>query len=475
MIKIKKYFYSFTIVHLLLFACWFIAIELTKQRVRQEAGNKIENIQKGQTPFVWNFESFATDIVEPTQKYWQELNDNHTIKSAKGVNPHLSLKFSGEVINNFIHSQLVILSPSALSGTVKIQLKQDITDEIFYYSPLIKLHGTKQVIDFQQIWSGIHNENKKNIQAEWKKDIKFTSSLVLFFNNPDDALLIDTVYIPYDQVELKPQDYTINCKGKVLDQIKPKKNIINLFHLDETCFFSSNYLWLKHNVMQRYPESILFPSHTNSWKQHHIHKINQAYTNDNLINSGLYITIILTMITIVMLVYHYSPKTNNHKIKQRGSFKKLLLFGFKNSIKPYHLSLNYAFILIPSIIIFLALAILKVPNIVVYKSLPMYFAWALIQQFVLGYLLAEKLFYKKLRNRVLSSLFAGFIFSLLHMPSVTLMLVTFIAGSFWAYAWLVFRRLIPLALSHALLAITFYEVVSERFLFSAKVFQWFWT
>ena len=440
-----------------------------------EAGNKIKNIQNNLTPFVWNFESFNSDIVKPTQKYWQVLKFDHSIKAAKNVNPHLSLKFSGEVINSFIHSKLVISSSIGLSGTVKIQLKQNISDKIFYYSPLIKLHGSRQVINLGQIWSRVDNENKKNISAEWKNDIKFISSLVLFFNNPNEELLIDNISIPYDQNLLKPKDYLINCEGVILNQEKVKKNTINLFHLNENCFFSSNYLWLKQNVMQRYPESVLFPYQTSSWTRYYKHKINQPYIYNTLINSSLYLSIILAMIVIGVLVTQYSPKININKTKQNAPFKKSLLFSFKKSAKPYYLSLSYIFVLVPSIIIFFVLIILKLPNIIIYKSLPIYFVWALFQQFVLGYLLAEKLFYRNTGNRVLSSLFAGFIFSMLHMPSVTLVIVTFVAGSFWAYSWLVFRRLIPIALSHSLLAITFYEVISERFLLSAKVFQWFWT
>jgi hypothetical protein len=386
----------------------------------------------------------------------------------------LSLKFSGEVINNFIHSQLIISSSTGLSGTVKIQLRQDMTGEIFYYSAPILLQGKRQVISLQKVWNGIHSQNEKRTLAKWKQDIKFTSSLVLFFTNPNNQLIIDSIHIPYDELALKSQDYIINCAGQVANGIKPEEMTIKRFNLSENCFFSSNYLWLKQDVMHRYPESLLIPFKTKSWQPHHKHKINQSYANYWLIDSILYVTVFLAMITIGMLTHKYRQTENSSNTKRARPIRKLFLFGFNKSIKPYHLLLNYAFILVPSLVIFLILITMKLPNILAYKSMFMYFIWALLQQLILGWLLTEKLFYRITGNKVLSSLFAGFIFSILHMPSVTLMLATFIAGSFWAYAWLVFKRLIPLALSHALLAITFYEVISDRFLYSAKVFQWFW-
>jgi hypothetical protein len=104
----------------------------------------------------------------------------------------------------------------------------------------------------------------------------------------------------------------------------------------------------------------------------------------------------------------------------------------------------------------------------------MYFLWAIFQQFILGYVLAERIFYARTDNRLVASLLAAAVFAIFHMPSVVLMMVTFIAGGFWAYAWLVFKRFIPLAISHSLLALMFYYVTSNNFLYSAKVLQWYW-
>jgi membrane protease YdiL (CAAX protease family) len=86
-----------------------------------------------------------------------------------------------------------------------------------------------------------------------------------------------------------------------------------------------------------------------------------------------------------------------------------------------------------------------------------YTGWALIQQtlfqfYLLGRLLA--LFPKT--QPVWSILITGLGFSLVHLPDIWTALVTAIAGPIWTLIYYRYRRLLPLAVSHAALGTAFY-------------------
>lgn len=53
-------------------------------------------------------------------------------------------------------------------------------------------------------------------------------------------------------------------------------------------------------------------------------------------------------------------------------------------------------------------------------------------------------------------LITGLSFSLVHLPDVWTMLVTAIAGPIWTFIYYRYRRLLPLAVSHAALGTAFY-------------------
>ena len=181
----------------------------------------------------------------------------------------------------------------------------------------------------------------------------------------------------------------------------------------------------------------------------------------------------LLSIVLITNIFRFNQKSVEQEKWYKWLTKQMLFKGMKQSFAPYHLLLNYSVILIPSLLVLLALMFVKMPNVETFKLLPMYFLWAIFQQFILGYVLAQRIFYSRTQNRLLSSLLASAVFSLLHIPSFHLMAVTFVVGGLWAYAWLAFKRFIPLAISHSVLALMYYYVVSDQFLYSAKTFQWF--
>ncbi len=457
----------------MLLVVWVVSLQLTKQRIVLEAENKLQSIQSSRTPFVWDFVHFSQDVVESFQQYWQYNPNKLTINANQGSNPQLSLNFSGQTFSPLLHDKLIIYSRGPLNAQVSIQAKIDTDEDIFYYLPVVDITQTTTEIDLSQAWSEVIATGKKKGVRIWGKDLMKISSLVLIFKNPNNAIEIEKIELPFNHINLQPSRAGIDCQGQV-DSASATQ--LTQFELNQACFFPSNYMWLKHKLNQQFPESILSIPSVHLWQKPTEHYINKSYTSNILLNAVLYGVMI---VCFVIIFWQRKINAINDAIEKQQPWykwaaKQMLFKGAKTAIKPYHLLINYAVVLIPTLMVLVVMAFIQFPELMAFKKLPLYFLWALIQQFFLGYVLAERIFYDKTKNRLLSALLAAAVFSVLHAPSATLILATFIAGGLWAYAFLVFKRLLPLALSHAVLALMFYHIVSDRVLYTAKVMQWFW-
>ena len=90
----------------------------------------------------------------------------------------------------------------------------------------------------------------------------------------------------------------------------------------------------------------------------------------------------------------------------------------------------------------------------------LYFPWALLQQFLLQFYLSGRL--QALLPYWLAIILTGLAFSAVHFPRLPVMAVTVVAGVFWARNYCRYRRLLPLAVSHALLGSTLHYWVFGR-------------
>ncbi|MDB6029463.1 MAG: hypothetical protein JWM68_5686 [Verrucomicrobiales bacterium] len=86
-----------------------------------------------------------------------------------------------------------------------------------------------------------------------------------------------------------------------------------------------------------------------------------------------------------------------------------------------------------------------------------YLPWALIQQTLLQfYLLGRLMALFPKRHLFVPMIITGACFGLVHLPDVWSALVTVVAGTVWSYMYYRYRRLLPLAFSHAALGSAFY-------------------
>jgi len=454
---LNKKLISVLVIFLLFVMAWIAVLQLTQQRILLEAENKLRSIKSNQTSFVWNFIDFEADIVTPYQKNWQILHEPRSIFASKSSDPVLSLNFSGEILNAAHFDEIQLESPVKIQGMLKLQIKISHAENVFYYSGPIALSGSKHLLSLNREWFTIENGKKRDAEFNWPGDQSRISSLVLQFSQLKQDLYLSKISLPINDSNRPIVRYDVDCYGNtdLINEINHKSQYV--FELNESCWFPSTYMWLKSYLENSIPGSILSIKNKNFIFTPSLHKINNNYANNFQLNTLFYFLILTLFIVVIVLTVNNKSTTAHSPLVVNKDVKKA-----------------YVLILGVSIIVLFVMALIKIPNLHTFEFLPMYFIWALFQQFILGYILAEKLFYAITQNKIVSSILAAIVFAILHLPSMTLFVLTFIGGLFWSYAWLSFKRLIPLAISHSLLALMLYYCISNHVLYSARVFHWFW-
>lgn len=187
---------------------------------------------------------------------------------------------------------------------------------------------------------------------------------------------------------------------------------------------------------------------------------------------------LVTLALLTPLFLLFAPHTNVVFLSAALGFLLYIAFDAKRHGKliwppqqerphPVRSSLlAVAYFTIPTALVFLAIAIIEGrdytnPNLL--GALVLYFLWALIQQTIFQYYLLGRL--RVLLPEVLPiklAVITGTCYGLVHLPLMQLTLLTVVAGIIWSSIYLRFRRIWPLALSHAILGSTYYYWVTGR-------------
>ncbi len=99
----------------------------------------------------------------------------------------------------------------------------------------------------------------------------------------------------------------------------------------------------------------------------------------------------------------------------------------------------------------------RIANPTMLYAFALYLPWALAQEFIFQFYLLGRL--RALLPHtmpVVVAMLNGLAYGLVHMPDARLMLATAFAGTFWSYSYMRDRHIVPIAVSHALLGVTFY-------------------
>ena len=109
------------------------------------------------------------------------------------------------------------------------------------------------------------------------------------------------------------------------------------------------------------------------------------------------------------------------------------------------------------------------------RGLLVYPLWALLQQFLVCSVVVRRI-ETLTDNASLTTLFGAGFFSLLHFPNFALMMSTYIMGIAWITVYRRYRTLIPIAVSHGVLATLFRELAPESIRlsgdFGANYYAW---
>lgn len=99
-------------------------------------------------------------------------------------------------------------------------------------------------------------------------------------------------------------------------------------------------------------------------------------------------------------------------------------------------------------------AVARIVNWHIIPALAFYFPWALLQQTLFQFYLLGRLL--TIFPVWLAVTLTGIAYALVHLPDLGITSATIAAGIFWTYMYYRYRRLIPLAFSHACLGATFH-------------------
>jgi len=120
-------------------------------------------------------------------------------------------------------------------------------------------------------------------------------------------------------------------------------------------------------------------------------------------------------------------------------------------------------------VVFLAMWLNSVPEDHWWLALPQYLLWACWQQLLLGPLASDFFNNRLSAPRWLVAVLVGVLFSMIHAPNHSLMLATLLAGICWSYSWMRYQNIYANAISHALLALMFYQFMPVDWLGSARI------
>jgi membrane protease YdiL (CAAX protease family) len=93
-------------------------------------------------------------------------------------------------------------------------------------------------------------------------------------------------------------------------------------------------------------------------------------------------------------------------------------------------------------------------------AVPIYFAWALLQQFIFQFYFFGRLLH--VAPQPVAIAFTAAAFSVVHFPRWPVMAVTLIAGLYWTWLYLRYRNLWVLAASHGVLGAALHYWVFDR-------------
>ncbi len=520
--------FLFFLTSLILVFSWWLARELVMGAIANKNQALLLMAEKQQPWFSWTLQR-PRDIVGPYAAHWQAENNGLLNTTSE---PVISLPMDGQVLSAKVFSRLSIRYSAAEPWRMRVHFQPGAQAPEYYSSDIPLSPGDHHTlnVDLNTLkWHVLpptanRFANEKRLQdSRWGGQVGQVHSILLYFY-PENAnkkehggnqprLVVQSVSFPWphatsgrtDQKHVQSLDTQTSviirrvpttCYSGLPDDDTPKpassSHVITVYMLNKHCFLPETMLWLEKRV-QAQPNRLLVLETTAS----------------PLFQPGYILVLTLFALVTVMvflLCRQYQKSTSGTTRAWRcglifpllagtylltGRFDRLdilphtIILAITTAVFLWLLGWTLAhdfrqlkahrskvgptigIILSSSAITLLLLTISGQPFAA--PDFGMYLTWAIFQQIVIGPVLAQNFHQGCHLSTSESAALTGLVFALLHFPNPMLMLVTAIAGAIWAGLWLKYQLLLPLAISHALLALAFFSFTGQWWLASGRV------
>ncbi len=504
---------------LVLVLAWLLARELIIGHITETNRQLLSKAQKGLPWFDWQLAE-PERVVGPYKAHWESAPVSGLTNQTR--QPVLSLPFDGRLLDVRYFPQLRLSYSATEPWLLRLHFNE--TDpSIEFVSNEVLLpagpHLTKTV-DLRQLHWEQHPLNRSALTipdakttSRWGGQSHAVSTLLLYFRpagNPDNphknkplhALTLDAVTFPWQADALSNsgesvpaiETETLNC-----DQLpSTTSNSLVLGQLKKPCI-SPEWIVAQDTASRTQPNRLylprfkrLLPAAVEPWLIGALFLLvgvilfifcHKARINARYLRS--YRPWLLFAIPVLLLINYFSPvltkwlgARNHWTVILLSMVVLAMLWPWLSQVvknewtqwqkEPAKKAMTALAIILPSA--FLAGILLHYgigrPSL---NAFGVYLIWALMQQAVIGPFIANHLHTHCHLPKASAAVLAGLIFGLLHFPNPQLMLITAFAGTLWAWLWLETRLLLPLAISHAMLALALFSLADHWWLVSGRV------
>ena len=452
---------------------WLFSSVWVSREINQQADLKLDQLQQAESPYEWTLEDKNTQLVSAYWEDWQQTQTGlQALKEKSVMSLVLEQRFSTQWF-----SELVL--EAQFNDALRMNIEVTPGDgDVFFYAHGIALQPGQHSYDLTQMVWQRQRPGEDWVRTDWV-DIGAVGSLVLqFYTNEGTNLVVDSVSMPQNHpIQLTVAD-TLICGPQVLSQDLPS----GIYTAE--CLLSNAMVSLHSSLNQDHPQTVVkiqHPLNPYLWwlgLAACVFFVLSLYSLNPLIFQQHRVWWMLMLIVGFVWVVHRPEINMIHQWYAIASWifivlSILVMFLIRYELHQAFMKQNHRswiVVLIPTALLIVVLNLSgSVELNAVLKLLPLYLLWALFQQILLGPVVSSLVKRELSIHPVSAAIVCGFLFSVMHLPNQVLMVVTWLGGSFWSWAWLRYGNVLPNVISHALLALVFYEVAPEFYLQSARI------
>lgn len=447
---------------------WLYAHDGYVKRINQEQSQLTEQLKQGQYHLNWSLKE-PNDLVVGFGFGWQLKETGIEIKDAAAI----SLAFNQRLLLPTAHQELSFNWQASESNHELPNLLLEFSRVdygVFYYSPAILVKNGLNHIDLSTLVWSVKPENQK-VDKSWSSYPVFNTLVLRFDHKAQNNNSQTATSGVLSAIQIQQSDNLISASVAKQTLAAPLNNQLrqqwqnarfNVAHSPVMqAYFNLPPVWLfSLSLLSLLSAVVCYPRHI---------KINGAEISvckkPAIIVIGLVLMVAwsLQFQSVITLFEHQAGL-----LIALFALPPILLFK-----KWYKIKNRALFLWIVTFFVALFLLWLAEFKVGFLRDLPLYLLWALCQQIILGPLVGDYLRDKARFSSGFVILLTGALFSVLHLPNQMLMLVTFVAGMLWSYAWLRYQNIYANAVSHALWALLFYQIMPDSWLGTARIGWWF--